>query len=171
MTCAKLLTLLSCCIVVAAACEGSFADPASASAPAADWPQFRGPNRDGKSAEKGLLTSWPEGGPKLLWSAEGIGQGFSHVAVAGGLVYVTGLVGKEGILRAYTLDGNRKWEAKYGPEYDQAHPGARTIPTVRDGRVYVMSGTGRLSCFNADDGKPLWSVDVFDRAGAKENHP
>ena len=144
------------------------ADPTTASAPAQDWPQFRGPNRDGKSAQTGLLAKWPEGGPKLLWSADGIGKGFSHVSVSSGLVYVTGLVGKEGILRAYDLDGKLKWEAKYGPEYSQAHPGARTIPTVRDGRVYIMSALGTLSCLDAAKGEPLWSVKVFERADAKE---
>jgi outer membrane protein assembly factor BamB len=132
-----------------------------------DWPQFRGPNRDGKSAEKGL-TQWPEGGPKLLWSVDRVGQGFSHVTVSDGLVYVTGLVEKEGMLRAYTLDGNLKWEARYGAEYDKAHSGARTIPTVHDGRVYVMSAVGLLSCFAAGDGKPLWSANVFERADARQ---
>jgi outer membrane protein assembly factor BamB len=154
-------------IVLAMSCLAS-AGPAATSAPAGDWPQFRGPTRDGKSAETGLLAEWPAGGPKLLWSVDGIGKGFSHVSVAGGLVYSTGLVGKEGILRAYGLDGKLKWEAKYGPEYSQTHPGARTIPTVNDGRVYVMSALGRLSCFDAAKGEPLWSVEVFKLAGAKE---
>ena len=142
--------------------------PATTSAPADDWPQFRGPHRDGQSEEKGLMAKWPEGGPKLLWSAEGIGKGFSHVSVAGGLVYVTGLVGKDGMLRAYTLDGKMKWETSYGPEYGQSHAGSRTIPTVFDGLVYVMSAVGRLSCFDATDGKPAWSANVFEHAGAKE---
>ena len=62
---------------------------------ASDWPQFRGPNRDGKSTEQGLLSRWPDGGPKLLWSVQDAGKGFTHVAVVGGLVYVTGLEGKE----------------------------------------------------------------------------
>jgi len=132
-----------------------------------DWPQFRGPNRDGKSGETGLLAQWPEGGPKLLWSATGIGIGFSHVSVAK-LLYVTGLVGTEGILRAYSLDGKLTWEAKYGPEYTKDHPGARTIPTVSDGLVYVMSGLGTLSCFEAANGKPVWTANVFQLADAKE---
>ena len=76
---------------------------------AADWPQFRGPNRDGKSTEQGLLATWPEGGPRLLWSVHGVGKGFTHVAVAGGLVYVTGLEGNEGILRAYSLGDYSGW--------------------------------------------------------------
>lgn len=127
-----------------------------------DWPQFRGPNRDGRSAETGLLKEWPADGPKPLWSKIDIGAGFSHVSVAKGLVYVTGLIGKEGILHAFTLDGQLKWKSSYGSEYSEAHPGARTIPTVHDGLVYVISAFGKLSCFQAADGKPVWSADLFD---------
>lgn len=166
---ARLRDVMALCLVVAAASTPAVsAGPATTSAPAEDWPQFRGPHHDGKSDEKGLLSQWPEGGPKLLWNVAGIGQGFSHVSVARGLVYVTGLAGKDGVLRAYTLDGQLKWEVKYGPEYDKAHPGARTIPTVCDGLVYVMSALGRLSCFGAADGKPVWSMNVFERAEAKD---
>jgi len=130
---------------------------------AADWPQFRGPNRDGKSAETGLLAQWPAEGPRLLWTATGVGAGFSHVSVADGLIYVTGLVGKEGILQALTPDGTVKWRVSYGPEYSDAHPGARTIPTVHDGLVYVASGLGNVSCFEAATGTPVWSVKVFEQ--------
>ena len=90
---------------------------------ASDWPQFRGPTRDGKSAETGSLAQWPAGGPRLLWTVTGIGKGFTHVTVADGLIYATGLVGKQGILRAYTLDGKLKWQANYGPEWSTSHPG------------------------------------------------
>ena len=68
-----------------------------------DWPQFRGPNRDGKSAETGLLKKWPQGGPEMLWSAGGLGIGFSSVAVAGGFVYTTGMINGEGFLFAYDI--------------------------------------------------------------------
>jgi len=166
---ARVRDMVALCLAIAAALTAAVsAGPATTSAAAGDWPQFRGPHRDGRSDEKGLMAQWPEGGPKILWRVEGIGKGFSHVSVAGGLVYVTGLVGKDGVLRAYTLDGKLKWDAKYGPEYDKTHPGARTIPTVCDGLVYVMSALGRLSCFDAADGKPVWSVNVFERAEAKE---
>jgi hypothetical protein len=74
------------------------------------WPQFRGPNRDGKSAETGLLQKWPEGGPKLLWSVGGLGVGFSSAAVAKGRVYTTGMLDGEGFLFAYDLDGNFQWK-------------------------------------------------------------
>jgi outer membrane protein assembly factor BamB len=135
---------------------------------AGDWPQFRGPNRDGKSAEKGLLAQWPEGGPKLLWSVQGVGKGFTHVSVAGGLVYVTGLVGEEGFLRAYALDGKLKWKASYGQEWFTSHPGARSIPTVHDGLVYVASGVGNVACFDAASGKPVWFVKLFERYEAPQ---
>ncbi len=139
-----------------------------APAQADDWPQFRGPNRDGKSAETGLLKQWPEGGPKLLWSLPDLGQGFSHVAVANGLVYVTGLVGTDGVLTACTPEGTIAWQAKYGPEWSAAHAGARSIPTVHDGLVYVASGVGNLACFTAADGKPVWSVKLFDEFQAPQ---
>jgi len=72
-------------------------------AEAADWPQWRGPNRDGKSLETGLAKKWPQGGPKMLWSIEGLGMGFSTVSIADGLLYTTGMIGKEGILFAIDL--------------------------------------------------------------------
>jgi outer membrane protein assembly factor BamB len=129
---------------------------------ATDWPQFRGLNRDGKSAEQGLLSRWPAEGPKLLWSLQNVGDGFTHVAVAGGLVYVTGLEGKEGMLRAYTLDGKLKWQANYGPEWHVSHPGARSVPTVHEGLVYVASGMGNVACFDATSGQAVWFSKLFE---------
>ena len=137
-------------------------------APADDWPQFRGPNRDGKSAETGLLKQWPEGGPKLLWSATGIGAGFTHVSVAGGLVYVTGMRERQGFLRAYTTDGKLKWEAPTGGEWWESHPGTRSIPTVRDGLVYLASGIGNVYCFDAATGRQVWMVKLFERYEAPQ---
>ncbi len=133
-----------------------------------DWPQFRGPNRDGKATERGLLSRWPDGGPQLLWSVAGVGQGFSHVAVSGGLVYVTGLEGKEGMLRAYTLDGKPKWQGSYGPEWSASHPGARSIPTVYAGLVYVASGMGNVACFDGTNGRLVWSAKLFERYEAPQ---
>jgi outer membrane protein assembly factor BamB len=135
---------------------------------AADWPQFRGPNRDGISSEKGLLAQWPEGGPKLLWSATGVGSGYTHAVVANGLVYVTGAVGNEGVLRAYNLDGKLAWQAKYGLEWITSHPGARSIPTVHDGLLYVASGIGDLACLDAATGKTAWTLPLFEKYEAPQ---
>jgi len=128
-----------------------------------DWPQFRGPNRDGKSAETGLLKTWPKGGPELLWSVDGLGIGFSSVAVAGGFVYTTGMIDGEGFLFAFDLAGNLKWKESYGPEWTGSYKGVRTTPTVDDSRVYMFSGTGVMACFDAGSGKKLWDVDTLKK--------
>ncbi|HEC02041.1 MAG TPA: hypothetical protein ENI81_00765, partial [Phycisphaerales bacterium] len=77
---------------------------------AVDWPQFRGPTRDGLSPETGLLKKWPAGGPKELWSVDGLGVGYSSVAVVDGTIYTTGMIGKEGVLFAFDLKGNPKYK-------------------------------------------------------------
>jgi len=132
-----------------------------------DWPQFRGPNRDGKSAETGLLKKWPEGGPKMLWSIGGLGIGFSSVAVAGGFVYTTGMIDGEGFLFAYDIAGNLKWKESYGPEWTGSYKGIRTTPTVDGQRVYVFSGTGTMVCFNAKTGEKVWQVDTLTKFDGK----
>ncbi len=129
---------------------------------AEDWPQFRGPGRDGKSSETGLLKRWPAGGPKLLWSVGEVGVGFSSAAVAEGLVYTTGMFGGEGYLFAFDLQGDFKWKVSYGPEWTRSHPGTRTTPTVDEGRVYVLSGTGGMFCFDARGGERIWQVNILE---------
>jgi outer membrane protein assembly factor BamB len=132
-----------------------------------DWPQFRGPNRDGKSAETGLLKKWPQAGPKLLWSVEGLGIGYSSFAVADGLVYTTGMLDGEGFLFAYDLAGKLKWKESYGPEWTGSYKGTRTTPTVDGDRVYVFSGTGTMTCFNARTGEDIWQVDTLTKFDGK----
>jgi outer membrane protein assembly factor BamB len=134
---------------------------------AEDWPQFRGPARDGKSAETGLLKKWPEDGPELLWSAEGLGIGFSSVAVADGFVYTTGMIDGEGFLFAYDIAGNLKWKASYGPEWTGSYKGTRTTPTVDGQRIYVFSGTGIMICFNSKTGEKVWQVDTLTKFDGK----
>ncbi|MHC4440923.1 MAG: PQQ-binding-like beta-propeller repeat protein, partial [Planctomycetota bacterium] len=132
-----------------------------------DWPQFRGPNRNGKSAEAGLLKKWPQGGPEQLWSVEGLGIGYSSVAVAGGFVYTTGMIDGEGFLFAYNLAGNLKWKKSYGPEWTGSYKGTRTTPTVDGDRVYVFSGTGVMVCFEAGTGKKIWEVNTLEKFEGK----
>lgn len=132
-----------------------------------DWPQFRGLHRDGKSAETGLLWKWPEGGPKLLWSAGGLGKGFSSVAVADGLLYTTGMIDGEGLLFAFELNGKLRWKVSYGPEWTRSHPGTRTTPTVEGDRIYVFSGVGLLACLNSKTGEKIWQVDTLNKFQGK----
>ncbi|MBN2376066.1 MAG: PQQ-binding-like beta-propeller repeat protein [Sedimentisphaerales bacterium] len=135
---------------------------------AADWPQFRGPNRDGKSAETSLLKSWPDGGPKSLWSIDGLGIGFSSTSIADGTVYVTGMVNNRGILFAYDLDGKLKWKTDYGPEWTKSYKGARTTPTIEGDFAYLISGNGRVVCFETKGGKIKWQFESFASAGVEK---
>jgi len=132
-------------------------------------PQFRGPNRDGKYTATGLLKKWPEGGPKMIWSVEGLGDGFSTVSLAHGLIYTTGKVGEDGIIFAVDLDGNIKWKKSYGKAWAGSHPGVRTTPTIDGDRAYVISGYGNVVCFDAKTGDKKWEVDTLARFNGKYN--
>ncbi len=135
----------------------------------ADWPQFRGPGRDGTSAETGLMKQWPQGGPAELWSCGGLGIGYSSAAVANGTVYTCGMIDGQGYLFAIDSRGKVKYKVNYGPEWDKAgnSPGTRTTPTIDSERLYLMSGRGRIACYNAADGKRIWSVDTLEKFGGQ----
>ena len=136
-------------------------------AAAADWPQWGGPNRDGISPETGLLKEWPEGGPKLLWSTDGLGQGYSSVSVVGGMIYATGIVGGNGFFFALNTDGGIVWKLKYGPEWRQNFPNSRTTPTIEGDRAYLMSGLGTVVCIDLDKHEVKWSVDTAKKFGGR----
>ena len=84
------------------------------SSPESGWPQFRGSRRDGISDERGLLGTWPEGGPKLLWTAQGAGKGFSSTIIGGGRLHVTGDFDAELRVLAYDLQGKLLWSVRHG---------------------------------------------------------
>lgn len=127
----------------------------------ADWPQFHGPRRDNRSTETGLLREWPAGGPKLLWTATGIGHGFSAPAIADGLIYITGNVGPDTLITALDLDGKAKWTARNGPAYTRQHPGTRSTSTIDGGRLYHENAEGDVACLDARTGKPIWSLNIL----------
>lgn len=131
------------------------------------WPQFRGPRRDGVCDERGLLQSWPEGGPRVLWSAGKLGRGYSSPIVVGERIYLTG--DHEGELRLFALDlqGQRLWDVPHGRAWANPYPGARATPTFSNGRLYLMNAHGRLACFDAATGQERWVVEVLARFGGK----
>jgi len=133
----------------------------------AHWPQWRGPNRDGVSTETGLLKQWPDGGPKLLWTARGCGRGFSTVSIANGLIYTTGDTGAECLVIALDLGGKLKWKTPIGKAWTKEYPGARTIPTVNGGRAYALSGHGELICLDARTGERIWWRNVVKDFGGE----
>jgi outer membrane protein assembly factor BamB len=155
-------------LVVAATIAVTICLLAAPVARADDWPQWRGPNRDGNSPETGLLKSWPSRGPKQVWKVTGVGQGFSSPSVAGGTVYVTGHAGNDLVIKALDLDGREKWPpVTHGPGWRTNHPGSRGSPTVDGRNVYVLSGKGLLVCYDAATGRRRWSVDITRAFGGK----
>lgn len=140
----------------------------AAQAPAGEWPGWRGALRDGKSPDTGLLKQWPQGGPPLLWQVNGIGQGFSSVAVSGGTIYTTGIVGGQLVISTFDTDGKPGWQAPFGPEHGNV-PGSRATPTIDGGSLYLISGTGRIGCFDAKTGAPRWTKEMSDFGGRPHN--
>lgn len=131
---------------------------APATVVAADWPQWRGSMRDGRSAETGLLQQWPEGGPRLLLRTSGFGAGYSSLAVAGGKVFTLGDIGEDQhLFAASEKNGQILWRTRVGPAWsDPMFGGARSTPTVDGSRVYALGTDGALLCADAGSGKPLW---------------
>jgi len=135
--------------------------------PEPDWPQWRGPRRDGISDEKGLLPSWPAGGPALLWKIDGLGTGWSSPVIVGERLYVTGDVGDDLVIFALDHSGMIQWRTKNGRAWKTPYPGARACCAWSEGRLYHLNAHGRLACLDARTGKELWAVDILERFGGK----
>ena len=137
-----------------------------------DWPQWRGPDRTGLSAEKGLLKQWSADGPPLAWKIKGLGDGFSTPSVADGRVYVLGTKAGQGkakdeyLIALSTADGSRAWDLKIGVTAG-GYPGPRCTPTVDGDRVYAISSDGKLHCVQRATGKAIWSKDFKADFGGK----
>ena len=122
--------------------------------------QWRGPNRDGQFTDTGLLKSWPENGPELILEVEKIGKGWSSPVLVGDMIYTTGMIDTLDYLSAIDMQGNIKWQVSYGRSWNKSFPDTRSTATVDGDRIYVFSGTGRLSCREKATGKEIWAVEV-----------
>ena len=130
-----------------------------------NWPGWLGPERDGKSPDTGLLKQWPEGGPPLLWKATGIGRGYSSVTVVDGVVYITGTLGETETLTALDLQGQQQWQIPHGPAHGRDYPGTRSSVTYDQGNLYLLSGNGKVGCYEASNGKPKWACELTQFGG------
>jgi len=134
-----------------------------------DWPQWRGPNRDGLSKETGLLKKWPADGPELAWKAKGFGVGYSSVAVVNGLIFTLGDVdGGSHVIAARESDGKIAWKTRIGDSGGhRKYPGTRSTPTVDGGQVFVLNQFSDLACLDAKDGRLIWKRNLMDDFGGK----
>ena len=135
---------------------------------ATDWPQWRGPGRDGRAASTGLLGTWPEGGPPLAWRATGLGSGFSSVAVADGRVYTMGDLGDaQYVIALRDGAGTLLWKREIGPAWKDELGGPRSTPTVDGERVFVVSTEGDVIALAAATGELLWKRSLPEEFGAR----
>ncbi len=137
-------------------------------APAADWPNWLGPNRNGSSPETGLLTTWPSTGPKVIWEAKG-GDGYSSIAVADGrAITLVQRGGKEVVVALDAVKGTELWQTPITAAYKNMYGnGPRSTPTIEGDFVYVTSVTGPIACLNAKSGKVAWQHDLLKEFGGK----
>ena len=154
--------------IVLSVCVGLLAAPPTLGGEdRAEWPQFHGPRRDNIATETGLLRQWPAGGPRLLWTARGIGHGFASVAVGAGRIYTAGDRDGQTILSALDLDGRLLWQVPNGAAWEGQSPGSRSTPTLDADRLYHESPHGDLLCLDAQTGKRLWGMNILAAFGSK----
>lgn len=128
------------------------------------WTQYRGPNRENRSADTGLMKEWPEDGPPLAWTLEGLGEGFSSVSVADDVIYTMGTARNEEAVFALKADGSGVlWSAPTGGGVfqDGNGNGPRGTPTIDGDTLYALGAQGDLVCLNRSNGKVKWSKNVL----------
>ncbi len=132
------------------------------------WPGFRGTLRDGVSAETGIVDSWPETGPRILWR-RGVGAGFSGVAVDGGRAFT--LEQDAGEQRLVALDarsGTTLWRTATGPAFTSEYgDGPRATPVVEGDRIYVVDANARLGAMEVETGQVIWGHDLPESFAAR----
>ena len=134
---------------------------------AGNWPQWRGPNRDGVARDTGLLQSWPEAGPRKLFTATGMGIGFSSVAVTGGRIYTMGDRRDGQYALAFNeADGTPLWATRVGERHQDEYGGPRGTPTVDGNLVFVLASEGTLVALESATGRHLWSKSLTGDYGA-----
>jgi len=129
--------------------------------------QWRGENRDGIYNETGLLKAWPENGPELLWSFEGLGAGHGAVSFSNNKIFVLGMPDTTGVLFAFSFNGDLLWKKEYGTEWYTNFNGSRSTPTVVGDLIYFQSGQGVVYCYHAETGDKVWSVEILKDFQAK----
>ena len=134
----------------------------------ADWPQFRGPDRNGMSREKGLARHWPVGGPEELWRQK-VGVGYGGASIRDGKVFLIDREENEReVLRCFDLaGGNELWRCSNESPGRIGHNGSRSVPTVEADRVYAGGLFGHLICVDRTSHEIVWSHDLMKEYGAE----
>jgi len=132
--------------------------------------QWRGPDRNGTYNETGLLKQWPDGGPELLWSVNGLGIGYGSACVTGKNVFILGMKDSTGYAYCFDAAGKAVWQKEYGKDWTQNYNGPRSTPTYINGLLYFVSGRGVATCMDARNGNIKWQVDMPEAFGAQDTY-
>lgn len=141
----------------------------------ATWPCFHGPRRDNLATETGLMQSWPQGGPDLLWTASGIGHGYSSISIAADRIFTAGMIDRQTYVTALDLNGKQLWQRLNGQSWQASkqqpwavpYSGSRGTPTVDGQTVYHLSEMGRLTAFDVRTGQERWHVELLKTFAAE----
>ena len=145
-------------------------------AASADWPQWRGPERNGISRETGLLKQWPKEGPTLVWQQNDIGDGFSGPSVVGSRIYLMSNRGmdNEFVQALSAQDGKVIWTTRVGnvgnPDQNPNYPKARSTPTVDGNFIYALGSDGDLVCLETKSGKIRWQKNLRKSSAASRTN-
>jgi outer membrane protein assembly factor BamB len=143
----------------------------------ANWPQWRGPNRDDLSPDRGLLHQWPQGGPPLLWEAKGAGRGYASVAIAAGRLYTMGdgpTINDdkdEYLVCIDAANGKPNWKTRLGPAWNSGSPNwqsSRSTPTVDGALLFALTAQGNLVCLETATGKEQWRKNLPKDLGGRK---
>lgn len=136
----------------------------------ADWPQWRGPHRDGKAVDTPIRTNWKESPPTHLWTIDGIGYGYGSIAQVGDHLYTTGYVDPKEVVSAIDLKTREiVWQTPVGPIVKMGQPswqGSRSTPTVVGDRIYVIASSGKVICLKTDTGEIVWEKSFKEDFGS-----
>jgi outer membrane protein assembly factor BamB len=134
-----------------------------------DWPQWRGPDRNGISKETGLLAQWPRSGPAVVWNAAMLGAGYGSVAVQGDRIFLQGMRNRQSVVSTLNrADGKPLWVRTIGPAGDNDRgPGPRGTPTIDGDRLYALSENGDLACLRVADGSVIWQRNILKDFNAR----
>jgi outer membrane protein assembly factor BamB len=136
---------------------------------AQDWPQYLGPKRNSTSDQKGILRTWPEKGPDILWTAE-VGIGYGGPVIKDGKVYLLDRDDKVGDkMRCFDLSsGKELWSYGYDSPGSVMFPGSRSVPAVDGNYVYSCGHNGDLYCIDIKTHKPVWNKNVWTDFGGEK---
>ena len=122
---------------------------------------WRGASGSGIYTVDKLLPQWPAEGPRILWSSDKLGQGFSSPAFANNKIYINGMVDGQAVLFVLDQNGKELQQFEYGKEFDASYPGVRSTPTIAGDLAYLLTGHGKLTCLDIKSGNPVWEKDFM----------